>query len=59
MAMPSSLQSRNWFSQVIPLVDKFAPDKSAALKQRQAEVQKSIRRTSAACSKAWTFSTRT
>ena len=42
MAMPSSLSSRNWFSQVIPLVDKFAPDKSAALKLRQAEVQKNM-----------------
>jgi len=42
LAMPASLQSSAWFSLVIPLVDKFAPDRSAALKQRQADVQKSM-----------------
>ncbi len=39
MAMPQSQASNNWFNQVIPLVDKIEPNRSAALKQRQSEIQ--------------------
>jgi hypothetical protein len=38
MAMPTSPSPNNWFTQVIPLVDKIEPDRSAVLKGRQAEI---------------------
>jgi hypothetical protein len=38
LAMPTTPSPNNWFNQVIPLIDKVAPDRSAALRQRQAEI---------------------
>lgn len=42
LTMPPATSSRSWFAQVIPLVDKVLPDRSQALKQRQAEIQKNM-----------------
>lgn len=39
MAMPASPSPNQWFTQVLPLIDKVEPERSAALKQRQAELQ--------------------
>lgn len=39
MAMPQTAAANNWFNQVIPLVDKIEPGRSAVLKQRQADIQ--------------------
>jgi hypothetical protein len=42
LAMPATSSSNTWFTQVLPITDKLLPDRSAALKQRQIEIQKSM-----------------
>src|SRR5436309_6752602 len=45
MAMPQTAASNNWFTQVIPLVDKIESGRSPVLKQRQADIQNSTQAT--------------
>jgi hypothetical protein len=42
LAIPVTTSANTWFTQVIPLVDKIVPDRSALLRQRQAEIQRSM-----------------
>ncbi|MFL6373094.1 MAG: hypothetical protein ACJ73D_00360, partial [Pyrinomonadaceae bacterium] len=41
ITMPANASSTPWLNQVIPLVDKVAPERTAALRQRQAEIANS------------------